>query len=282
MAVRRLIALVVTLVAACSIASTASAVTTPPISFTDPSGDAGTAPDITGVSVTNDDHGLYTFKVTFGTPFVYDAWVALFLDTDQNTATGDKFGADYLFALDNSPHSFNLSTWKGSYWLSVPHTTANVVIAPDKMSATFTVNKADLGNATKFNFFVQSIDGNGAAGHFDLAPDSGWFTYNSPIVFRLFAGSSHEGVAKSGGMWRVSMSAVRSDTHATVGSEGSIACKATEGTRRLAVVSQSFVGASAVCTFRVPKTPKHAAVHATVTVTDGGQSASKSFTAKTK
>ena len=279
---RRLIALVVALVAACSLASTAGAVTSPPVTFTDASGDAGTAPDITAVSVTNDDQGVYTFKVTFATPFVYDAWVALFLDTDQNTATGDRFGADYLFALDNSPHSFNLSTWKGSYWLSLPHTSANVVIAPDKMAATFTVNKADLGNVTKFNFFAQSINGNGAAGHFDLAPDSGWFTYNSPVVFRLFAAASHEGAARAGGMWKVSMSAVRSDTHATVGSGGSIACKATEGARKLAVVSQAFVGSLAVCTFRVPKTPRHAAVHATVTVSAGGQSASKSFTAKTK
>jgi hypothetical protein len=81
---------------------------------------------------------------------------------------------------------------------------------------------------------------------------------------------------------------VRSDTNATVGSDGTIACKATEGSKKLAVVSHSFVssggggGSSAVCTFRVPKKPKHAAVHATVTVSDAGQSASKSFTAKTR
>ena len=41
-------------------------------------------------------------------------------------------------------------------------------------------------------------------------------------------------------------------------------------------------GSSAVCTFRVPKTPKHASVHATVTVTAAGQSATASFIAQTK
>ena len=279
---RRPIVLAVALAVACLLVCAAGATTAPPTTYTDPSGDAGTAPDITGVTATNDDHGVYTFKVTFATPFVYDAWVALFLDTDQNTSTGDKFGADYLFALDNSPHSFNLSSWKGSYWLSISNTTAKVVIAPDKMSATFTVNKSDIGNVSKFNFFVQSIDGGGNAGHVDLAPGSGWFTYNSPTVFTLFAGASHDGTAKAGGAWTVSMTALRSDTKAAVGAGASIACLAKEGSKKLMVVRKSFVGTSAVCTFRVPKTPKHAVVHATVTVTAAGHSASKSFTAKTK
>jgi hypothetical protein len=276
--VRSIIVLGVGLAAACLVASTAGAITAPPKTYADATGDAGTAPDIARVTVTNDDHGLYRFVVSFATPYSADAEISLFLDTDQNGATGDKYGADYLFRDDHAAHSFNLSSWKGSYWLAIPHTSANVAIAPDNMSMTFTVNKSDLGNATKFNFFVNSLEGAGNAGNSDVAPDSGRFTYARQAVFTLSVGSSHDGAAKAGGTWTVSMQAVRSDTKATVGSEGSIACKATEGSKTLALVSHTFGS----CTFRVPKTPKHAALHATISVSDGGQSASKSFTAKTK
>ncbi len=164
-----------------------------------------------------------------------------------------------------------------------------MVVASDNKSVTMTINKSDLGNSTGFDFFVIASDGTFGTGHTDDAPSgAGAFSYSAQTVFTLSAGSSHDGAAKAGGTWTVSMSAVRSDTKASVGSEGTIACKATEGSKKLAVVSHSFVssggggGSTAVCTFRVPKTPKHAAVHATVTVADAGQSASKSFTAKTK
>jgi hypothetical protein len=286
---QRLIVLAVALAAACVVVSTAGAVTAPPTTYSDPGGDAGTAPDITGVSATNDDHGLYTVAVTFATPYAPTASLVIFLDTDQNSDTGNKFGADYLFADDHGSHSFDLYSWSNANWNEAPHTTADVVIAPDNMSATFTVNKSELGNVAAFDFFALSLDGDGSAGHFDDAPSgSGWFTYDYQTVFTLSAGSAHDGAAKAGGTWTVSMRAVRSDTNATVGSEATIACKATEGSKKLAVVSHAFVsaggggGSTAVCTFRVPKRPKHAAVHATVTVTDAGQSASKAFTAKTK
>lgn len=285
----RWLVVVAALVAAAVIVSSASATNAPPTTFSDPAGDAGTAPDITGVSVTNDDHGLYTFVVTFATPYTDTAGAEIFFDTDQNTGTGDPIGAEYVLLDDHGSHSFVLFSWSGSQWQEASAPTAGAVVANDNMSITFTINKSDLGNVTKYNFFVLSTDGDGSTGHYDAAPSgSDWFTYDEQTVFTLAAGSSHEGAAKAGGTWTVSMRAVRSDTKATVGSEGTIACKATERSKKLAVVSHAFVssggggGSSAVCTFRVPKKPKGAAVHATVTVSDAGQSASKAFSAKTR
>src|SRR5690348_16786850 len=149
--------LVVALTAACFTVSTAGAITAPPTTFTDPSGDAGTAPDITGITATNDDHGLYTINVTFATPYTDTAALALFFDTDQNTGTGDKFGADYLLADDHGSHSFDLYSWTNANWNEVPHTTAGVTVASDNMSVALTVNKSELGNATRFNFFAFSV-----------------------------------------------------------------------------------------------------------------------------
>ncbi len=89
--------------------SSAGAINAPPTNFTDPTGDSGTAPDITNVSVTNDDHGLYTFTISFATPYVNADTLALAIDSDNNDNTGDPqaLGADYVFADDYSSHSFD-------------------------------------------------------------------------------------------------------------------------------------------------------------------------------
>jgi hypothetical protein len=286
--VRSLIVLVA-LAAAAVFASTAAAITAPPTTYADPSGDGGTAPDITGISVTNDDHGLYTFNVTLATPYSDTAGAEIFFDADQNTGTGDQIGAEYVLLDDHASHSFFLYKWSGSQWQEASASTADVSVAADNMSITFAINKSDLGNVTQYNFFVLSTDGDGSTGHYDDAPSgSDWFTYGYKTVFTLASGSSHDGAAKAGGTWSVSMSAVRSDGNGTVGSEGTIACKATAGSKKLAVVSHSFVsaggggGSTAVCTFRVPKADKHKKLRATVTVSESGETATKSFAATAK
>jgi hypothetical protein len=280
--VRRLIALAA-LVGAAAVVSSAGAVTAPPLSFSDPSGDAGTAPDITGISVTNDDHGQYTITLTFANPYGAAAGAGILFDTDQNGSTGDVFGAEYLLEDDHASHSFDLAVWSNGAWQSTPETTAGVTVANDNMSVTFFVNKSEIANATKFNFVALSFDGDGSAGHYDTAPSgSGDFTYNAQTVFTLSLGTTRDGAAKAGGTWTVSMSAVRSDTKTAVGSEASIGCSAKEGPKKLAVVQRIFVGTSAVCTFRVPKTPKHASLLASVSITDAGQTLTKGFTATTR
>jgi hypothetical protein len=289
--VRRLIVLAVAAAAAAVVVPGAGAITAPPANFTDSTGDSGSAPDIATVAVTNDDHGLYTFTIGFATPYANDANLALLLDTDKNASTGDQqaAGSDYIFIDDYASHSFDLASWQSNDFAEAAHATAGVVVSSDNRTVTMTINKSDLGGSAGFNFFLLDSDGSFDTGHTDDASNSGGlFSYAQQTIFTLSSGSSHDGTAKAGGTWTVSMSAVRSDTNASVGSEGSIACKANEGSKTLAVVSRAFVSSGgggssiAVCTFRVPKKPKKAAVHATVTVSDAGQSATTSFTAKTK
>ena len=287
---RRLIVLAVALAAACVVVSSVGAVNAPPMRYSDATGDSGTAPDIASIAVTNDDHGLYTFTIGFATPYTGSDVVEIFMDTDKSGSTGDPLaaGTDYVFVDNHGSHTFDLVSWQTSAFAEAPHPTAAVVVSSDAKTVTMTVNKSDLGGSTGFNFFVVASDGTFSSGHADDAPSSsGLFSYSAQTVYSLLPTATHNGAATAGGTWTVSMSAVRSDTKATVGGEGTIACKAAEGAKKLAVVSALFVspgggrGYSAVCTFRVPKTPKNAAVHATVTVSDAGRSASTSFTAKT-
>src|SRR3954469_9757893 len=65
-----------------------------PSTYTDPAGDAKTAPDITGVKVLLDPgSGALVFGIDLG------AAVFVALDTDRNSATGDQAGSDYFVAV---------------------------------------------------------------------------------------------------------------------------------------------------------------------------------------
>ncbi len=267
-------------VVAALFASSAGAVTAPPTTFPDATGDSGTAADISSVAVTNDDHGQYTFTISFATPYVNSDGIAVFLDTDRNSATGDPAveGADYLFEDDYGSHSFDVASWSNNDWQTAPNTTASVTVASDNKSITMTINKSELGNSTGFNLFVYTDDGTGGTGRED---DAGFFSYDLQTVFALSPGSFHDGAAKAGGTWTVSMTAVRSDNGQTLTSGASVACAAKEGKKKLAVQSSSWGRSGAVCTFRLPKKPKHATVKATVTISDNGQSTTKTFGATT-
>ena len=283
---RRLIVLAVAAAAAAVVVSGAGAITAPPTNFTDATGDSGSAPDIATVAVTNDDHGLYTFTIGFATPYTGSDNVALLLDTDKNFSTGNAnlLGADYLFVDDFGAHSFGVYSWQSNDWAATSDATAAVVVSSDGKSVTFSINKSDLGGSTSLNFFVLSSDGTFDTGHVDDAPNNNRiFTYSAQTVFTLSPGASQDGPAKAGGTWTVSMSAVRSDTRATVGPGARIACKATAGAARLAVTRHAFAsGSKAVCTFRVPKADKDKKLRATVTISENGQSATKTFAATAK
>ena len=146
---RRLVVLAGIAAAAAVVASGAGAITAPPVKFTDPTGDSGTAPDIATVAVTNDEHGQYTFTIGFATPYTGSDEVALFLDTDKNFSTGDpnSLGADYLFIDDFGSHSFDFASWQSNDWAEASHATAGVVVSSDGKSVTMTVNKSDLGGS---------------------------------------------------------------------------------------------------------------------------------------
>ena len=272
-------------------ATGASALTAPPATFPDAGSDSGAAADITNVAVTNDDHGLYTFTITFATPYTGNAGFDIYFDTDRNAATGDpqSSGAEFDLFDDFSKHGFALFSWNGSSWqVAASFPTASVSVAADGKSMVLSINKSDIGNVTAFNFWVDSLNGDGSTGYDDAPSGSGTFAYTAQTIFTLSLGTSAQTSVKAGGVWAVSISAVRSDTNATVGSEASIACKGKSGTKTLAVVGHAFIssggggGSLAVCTFKVPKTLKGATLHGTITISDAGQSVSKSFTTKAK
>jgi hypothetical protein len=262
-----------------AVASLAGA-TAPAATFTDPTGDSGSAPDITSVGVTNDDHGQYTFTIDFATPTPFPSTndgVFVYLDTDQNAATGAS-GFDYALGLVEGQSG--LLQWNASSdAYEVAAQQSSVDISFGQMSIVMTVNASDIGNVGTFKMAVVSIHVEDSGSSVDSTTEQ---TYTSQTIFTLLPVSVHQTAAKDGGTWTVSTRVIRSDTGQPVGVPGAIKCSATEGSKKLAVVRGAFDGTTGTCTFRVPKKPSHARVYATVVVSSAGQLATENFTAKTK
>ena len=122
--------------------------------FTDPTGDANGAPDVTNVSVFNDSANRVIFfaKIAGGKAMEADGEVGFIVDSDKNRETGDG-GWDY-WAVVNGAKQWNLYRWDGAAWVESPSTTVKVFVFDDVLY--FGVDRAELGNTASFDFFVDA------------------------------------------------------------------------------------------------------------------------------
>ncbi|MGD0167944.1 MAG: hypothetical protein ABSC51_11775 [Gaiellaceae bacterium] len=173
------------------------------VTYSDPAGDctstdAPTVPvgscDIQNVTVSNDDSGLITFKVGIpGSPtLTEDMEIAVFIDSDQNPATGDSSGYDYMLdywtnAGDPAkPIYVALSklTSAGSTGVPAP---ASLNASYTSGVATITIGAADLGSIGALDFDAVAFSGltydssgnptNYDTAPFDVAPDTSSWSY---------------------------------------------------------------------------------------------------------
>jgi len=169
--------------------------------YTDPAGDCRStaAPtvavstcDIQSVNVSNDNNGLITFKVGIpGSPTLTpDMEIAVVIDSDQNPATGNSDGFDYM-----------LDYWTNGgvspvYVALLKLTSAGVTLVspPDSLNAsytsgvaTLTIGAADLGSTGGLDFYAfawsgLTYDASGilmdtSTATSDMAPSTGAWSY---------------------------------------------------------------------------------------------------------
>jgi hypothetical protein len=261
----------------------------PPVVFRDASGDGGTAADIATVRVSNDDQGRYTFDVGFATPYPADGGVKIYLDTDLNRATGDPEarGADYVLSDDNAQGTFSFLEWTRGWKRAPTNASVSDSLSDDGRALSLSVGKSELGNSAGFDLRVESVEGDGSAGHRDLAPSTGSWRYGLRQLVRLSYVGGHSLFARAGGTWSVLSVVNRSDTGRPVGPEGRIACHADSGSTHLALARRYFTGSDggaqgAVCTFEVPLRLRNRVLHATITVSYRGQSVTHSFSTRVR
>jgi hypothetical protein len=148
----------------------------PGSTYTDPTGDAAAAADITGVSIQSDRAtGQILFRIA-GTNLAANPNqdVELLIDSDSNPVTGDagEFGADYWFGVDATGYGFQ--HYDGSNWVDTPDSTVHITGGGSTLLVS--VNASELGNTSDFNLGVSSWDE--VAKNGDLAPDLGTYNYS--------------------------------------------------------------------------------------------------------
>jgi hypothetical protein len=87
--------------------------------FSDPAGDANTAPDITSLEISETTAGVLTVTLAIGNyqSLPPNSWVNLWFDVDSNSSTGDDAGDEALVRYLSSG-STELYAWNGSQYVA--------------------------------------------------------------------------------------------------------------------------------------------------------------------
>jgi hypothetical protein len=257
--------------------------------FLDPTGDNGTAPDVTRETVTNYGNGTIGFDTEFASGFPGQRMVKVYINSDNNASTGspNTSGADYLIEDYEGDHTFDFSRWNGSSWDdSIPHST--IRFTNTATSVEIRVNKTELhGSANMFDFWVASAENRDATAlsQFDLAPNDGTWAFSfQPLTlkFRFFTLRANKGSLTA------SATAIRSDDQKPIsaGQYTIFACRATVGGAPLRVTARGQIYGRRSpywgCVWAVPASLVGKMAHGSISIGWQLTTTSQSFTARLK
>ncbi len=265
--------------------------------YQDSTGEDATAPDITTITVSNDDAGIVSFRVnvpnrpTLG----QDMLIVVFVDTDANDATGsqDLPGVDYVIEISRGEPS--LFKWDGTdFTRRFGDPSAVTLTFSYQAGVTIRISAAELGNTKKFDFltFVESgivvdpitgaLDFTNSKG--DVAPGGGvgFFSYTvnvakPTLVVRGL--TTTPAAPKAGKTFTMRLTAARSDTGAVL-QNGRVTCIGRAGTARLRAVLARVQGGAVVCTWLIPANAKGKTFRGSAAVVFEGLRASRSISRK--
>ena len=276
--------------------SAQGAATTNTATFQDSTGEDASAPDITSVTVANDDQANLTFTISVpNRPTLTGDMVFLVpIDSDANPSSGsaDFGGADYIIELDgplSGRSTAALFRWDGTDFTSTGVSQATLIFSYAN-GPTLKVNASELGGTRRFGVSVLAVSGVvlGPDGEpdftnirVDLAPDRGSYTYDvklTPPSLVLGNGGSRPTRPAAGKLFAQFVSVARSDGASLQG--GTATCRVTVGGARVVAKASAVTAGRASCTFKVPRTAKRKTSRVTVTVSSGGLTATKSFSAR--
>jgi hypothetical protein len=285
--------LMAALVAVPAIALAASTATTANSQvFQDATGEDPEAPDVTAITVSNDDTGLISFKIDVANrpSLTPDMLFLVFLDTVPGVGDADSLGADY--ALQLVAGSAALFKWNGTDDYDAAPSQASTSFTYEPTGPTIRVGAVDLGSPKAFGFVVIAVSGivDDAAGdpdftnaHTDVAPNAGGglYRYEVKAAVKLTAVgfTTSPKPARAGKAFSVGLAATQNTTGRLV-TGGSVLCNATVAGTRLPVRAKRVRNGVATCVWRIPKTAKGKVVRGSVTLLVEGARLSRSFSAK--
>ena len=152
--------------------------------FHDPVGEDSLAPDMTAVTVSNDDAGQLTFRVKIANRprLTGHMNIRVELDTDRNPNNGCGSACDGSdMILDLVPGSVAVGRWHGSKWDFSGRSPASLGYSYVGGTATIKVKASDL-ELTRFNFWVLSdANSRDPKSHVDYAPGPGHGTWSYQV-----------------------------------------------------------------------------------------------------
>ena len=270
-------------------------------SYQDSSGENPAAPDITTLTVSNTDAGMLSFRVNVPNrpSFGQDMLVVLFVDADNNSATGDPDplgqGVDYVVEIFGGEAA--LFRWDGTnYTRRAGDPPATSLIFSYQGGVTIDISTAELGNtkALKFNVIVFSgitvdsttgdLDFTNAVGDIAPAAGAGLYQYEVKITPPTLVVRSLKPTPKNptaGRPFTLKLVAARSDTNAVV-QNGRVTCVGRIGNARLRAQVQRVQGGAATCTWNLPPTAKGKTFRGSVAVVFEGLRASQAYSGKVR
>jgi hypothetical protein len=240
-------------------ASSQLAVVSGSSTYTDPTGDARSGPDVTAVAV-SDDGSKISFTATIANrPSLTDAdALQAFFDTDKNVATG---GGSYDYEVAWVSGQELLMHWDGAAFSVVK--AASFTGSYQDGKASFTVAASDFGGSTSFAF-IATTTGDTGTSLADRAPDTGRWVYPS--------GSP----APSGSPPPLPPGAPPATPKKGV--KGELTCQAKLSGKALAPSKRSIAASGkASCTWRLPAAAKKKKLTGSLVFTFAGARATRSF-----
>jgi hypothetical protein len=275
--------------------------------FTDPSGDSGVAPDITGVTVSNDDRGLITFRITVPnrSSLGPDDVLAVPLGTDDpNLSSGLRSdGMNFILLLEAKGAS--LLAWDGEEMVTLDPVPGSVTGSFENGVGVVNVLQEDLAPGfpdmsvpIELTFYALGIafTGNEVLAQDDAPDGEATWKYRLAEALRVVLTSFNaDRTVKAGGTVVVIMGAAHTDTGAAVAS-GKISCKARLGSKPLKGRARFFTvvltspatgrvvrSPNATCSFKVPRQKsKGKIVRGSMTLRESGVSLTRSFTTRVR
>jgi hypothetical protein len=244
-------------------------------SYDDNIQDSGNAPDFCASELVTNDSTTITMGIHAHnrTGFVAGDSYSVYLDTDQNAATGGGgVGAEYEVVF--SGPSAQLERWNGSAFDATSAVPVPLIWVPDYGPVLVFLRSA-IGNPAGFNFVL--VSANGQAG--DRAPDAGSWSY-STVPFALKMKSFSLGSARAGKTMTARAVVMRSDFDEPL-DQGKIGCAARVGHHSLAGKGK-FTGSRVVCTWRVPKGTGRLRLSGTLSASYQGVRVTRSFAARVR
>ena len=242
-----------------------------PAEYTDPAGDAKSAPDVSKVTIDLDAAtGLLSFAVDLAPTeqLAANGLVGIALDTDRNGATGDSTGSDYFVIVGAGGAA--LLKWNGSDMVPFNHAPMGIGRQAGKVVVIFC--SCDIGTQT-FDFAVVGLRGDDV----DVAPDNGG-TYPIPAVaieITSFVYAPKPLLPKAGKRFTLKPLGIRLGTNEVVAPD-SLTCAAKLGAKSL---KGSGAGG---CSWLLPKKSRGKKLSVTVNVAYQGQSETFSQTFKVR